>query len=432
MTSCHCRSSPRPSSSRSRPPAARPRGAGRPPPPPRSRAGAARGRRGPERARCAAARRRRRCPGARTRGAALLDVGQAEVEVAGQVGRGAADSLSIASRAARSPPRSVEPRAHEAGRLLVGQAPPTPRGFWSLRRRRSFSSRVAVTFAARRREGRCAPAGPASPRSRRAAPRARTPRRPRARRRGVFRGLVPHERDHLRQLRPGLQEVVLVEDEHDLLAPLPDRLEEGPLALGEGPVGRCDEQHQVRAGHELAGERLVLAQDGVRARRVHDARSRAGLGGGGRSPRCPSGRVLREHLGAVLEDAHPRGGRRDAFLENPRAQQRVDEGALARVELAHHDEQEGKRELLARSGERLARGVRNAEPLEARGDLGDEAARLVEEGLAGRSRLGPGIGCPSVYPKGAAPAAHRDPIRRSPPSPGPTGPWRRGGRPRAT
>jgi hypothetical protein len=85
-----------------------------------------------------------------------------------------------------------------------------------------------------------------------------------------LRGLLPHERDDLRHVFRRLQEVGLVEYEHDLLAPLPDRLEEGPLALGVGPVGRGDEEHEVGPRKEVAGERLVLAQDRVRARRVHD------------------------------------------------------------------------------------------------------------------------------------------------------------------
>ena len=42
------------------------------------------------------------------------------------------------------------------------------------------------------------------------------------------------------------------------------------LAFGERAVGRGDEEHQVGAGHEIAGQLLVLADDGVGAGRVHD------------------------------------------------------------------------------------------------------------------------------------------------------------------
>ena len=97
----------------------------------------------------------------------------------------------------------------------------------------------------------------------------------------------------------------------------------------------------------------------------------------------PSGRDPVGELGAVLEDAHARGGRRHALLENARPEQRVDEGALAGVELAHHHEQERLRELVARVGEGLARRVRDAEALEPGGHLAREAARLVEQGLPG-------------------------------------------------
>ena len=49
-----------------------------------------------------------------------------------------------------------------------------------------------------------------------------------------------------------------------------DRFEERALGLGERPVGRGDEQHQIGARHEIVGEPLVLADDGVGARRVDD------------------------------------------------------------------------------------------------------------------------------------------------------------------
>lgn len=43
----------------------------------------------------------------------------------------------------------------------------------------------------------------------------------------------------------------LVDDKDDLLAPLPDVLEEGQLTLTQGAVRRQHKQHQVRARHIL-------------------------------------------------------------------------------------------------------------------------------------------------------------------------------------
>ena len=49
-------------------------------------------------------------------------------------------------------------------------------------------------------------------------------------------GRVAHERQHLLELARPLEDVDLVEDHHDLLAPGPDRLDERALRLGERPV----------------------------------------------------------------------------------------------------------------------------------------------------------------------------------------------------
>ena len=66
------------------------------------------------------------------------------------------------------------------------------------------------------------------------------------------------------------QQIDLVDDDDDLLAPVPDRRHECPLALGERAVGGGDEEDQVGARHELLGELLVLADDGVGARGIDD------------------------------------------------------------------------------------------------------------------------------------------------------------------
>ena len=86
-----------------------------------------------------------------------------------------------------------------------------------------------------------------------------------------------------------VDEVPLVDDEHDLLAPVADALEKQPLGLGERAVDRGDEQHQVGARHEVRRERLVLADDGVGARRVDDvdvAEELDGRGDAGASARA--------------------------------------------------------------------------------------------------------------------------------------------------
>ena len=56
-------------------------------------------------------------------------------------------------------------------------------------------------------------------------------------------------------------------------------------------------------------------------------------------------------LGPVLQQVHLRRGRRDAFLQHAAAEQRIDERALAGVELADDDDQEQLVELLHRSAE---------------------------------------------------------------------------------
>ena len=48
------------------------------------------------------------------------------------------------------------------------------------------------------------------------------------------------------------------------------RSRKSALGLGERPVGGRDEEDQIRARHELGGDLLVLADDGVGAGRVDD------------------------------------------------------------------------------------------------------------------------------------------------------------------
>src|SRR5215204_6492858 len=79
-----------------------------------------------------------------------------------------------------------------------------------------------------------------------------------------------HEGADLIPLRVVGQQVGLVDDEQYLLPPVADELEVAALALGKRTLGRGDEKHQVAPWHEAPGKLLVVADDRVRPRRVHD------------------------------------------------------------------------------------------------------------------------------------------------------------------
>ena len=66
------------------------------------------------------------------------------------------------------------------------------------------------------------------------------------------------------------QQVNLVDNYDDFLAPTFDLFQELPFALSERPLGRGHENHQVAARHKFLGKRLVPLDNGVRARRVYD------------------------------------------------------------------------------------------------------------------------------------------------------------------
>ena len=95
------------------------------------------------------------------------------------------------------------------------------------------------------------------------------------------RALSADEGADLLDLRARFEDVDLVDDDDDLLAPAADLLEERALGFGERAVGGGHEQHEVRARDELRGDRFVLADDGVGAGRVDDvdvAQDRRGRG----------------------------------------------------------------------------------------------------------------------------------------------------------
>ncbi len=177
------------------------------------------------------------------------------------------------------------------------------------------------------------------------------------------------------------QDVDLVDDEHDLLAPRPDLLEEKPLALGERTVGGGDEKHEIGARHEVARQFLVPAHDGVRARRVDDVQLAQQLGRVRALEQVGLQLALRD-VGPPAQQVDTVGGRRDALGQHALAQQRIDEAGLSRIELARHDQQEELVEL----------GARLLEVAEVRGvDVGlerlESSAEPLEQFLLPRAQL---------------------------------------------
>jgi hypothetical protein len=219
-------------------------------------------------------------------------------------------------------------------------------------------------------------------------------------------GALGHEGEDAVDVLGGLQDVDLVDHDHDLLPPVADALEEGALALGERTVGRGDEEHHVRAGHELAGDRLVLAVDGVGARGIDDVDVLEQLDRGGDDVE----RVFDRRAGdraAVLDDVDVGGGGGDPLLEDLAPQEGVDEGALAGVELAGDHEEEELVELERRTLESLLVVGRGVEPGQGLLQIGDQPAvfrqQLVlvpvenspQHGSPARARsLARGVPCP--------------------------------------
>src|SRR5215207_9433013 len=125
-----------------------------------------------------------------------------------------------------------------------------------------------------------------------------------------------------------------------------------PLALGQGPLGGGDEQYQVAPRHEAPAQLLVVADDGVRPRRVHDGDLPQKL------VRMPLLKntvtpIPLNRLVAVAQNDDAICRRRYALLGDLRAEQRVYEGGLPRVELANDDEQEELLEICVRPSDEL-------------------------------------------------------------------------------
>ena len=206
----------------------------------------------------------------------LLHVGEAEAEVAGQV---LVVELELARRCS---PSSRRPRA--AARAAPATAPPAARAGGCADAQRVQQLQPQALPLVERRADVALQRLEAARRQRRARRPPPSPRRARRAETGNTSGVTPSSAARSRPRtaitsRAAPASVsrmsILLIDDHDLLAPVADRLQEGALALGERAVGGGDEQHQVGAGHELARQRLVLADHGVGARRVHDVDRRA-------------------------------------------------------------------------------------------------------------------------------------------------------------
>ena len=121
-------------------------------------------------------------------------------------------------------------------------------------------------------------------------------------------------------------------------------MEEGALRLAEWPVRAGDEENEVAAGHEVLGQLLVLADDGVGAGRVDQIDFlQPGDGQAAHGHTLISARLLGGI--AVADQNQFTGGGHDAFGQKFLPQQRVDDRALAGVEFTHHHHQEKLFEL---------------------------------------------------------------------------------------
>ena len=141
------------------------------------------------------------------------------------------------------------------------------------------------------------------------------------------------------QGRVVFEDIHLVQHKDDFLAPGENAFEELALALGQGMIGGGDEQDQVTARDEFIGQPFVLADDGIRAGRINNVQflqERQGIG--------EDGETFVHHLFgglfAPLDQRDARGGGSGAFSQDLLAEQGVDQGALAGVELTGDDDQE--------------------------------------------------------------------------------------------
>ena len=75
---------------------------------------------------------------------------------------------------------------------------------------------------------------------------------------------------HLSQFIFAAQDVHLVDDQDNLLAPFLDLDQESAFTFSEGPVSRSNEEDQVAARHKFGGQSFMFTHYGIGAGRVHD------------------------------------------------------------------------------------------------------------------------------------------------------------------
>ena len=168
-----------------------------------------------------------------------------------------------------------------------------------------------------------------------------------------------------------MQNVALVDDDDDFLAPGADLLHEPALGLGKRAICRRDEENEVGARDELRRHRLVLTNDGVGPRRVDDADLAKELHGrlDGEQVGLTDRLLVRFPMFQQRDDSRRR---RDPFGQQRLAEQGIDKRALACVEFAHNDE---KKELVE-----LCNGlVQGFLLLSARVDAGQRCAKPHQE-----------------------------------------------------
>src|SRR4051812_18800534 len=181
------------------------------------------------------------------------------------------------------------------------------------------------------------------------------------------------------------QEIDLVNDDDDLLPPVADRRHERPLALGERTVRGSHEEDQIGARHELLGELLVLANDGISPRRIDDRDLVEELRGV-----LAHDDPVRLHghrwFGSETQQVDDRGRRCHALRHDFSADEGVDEGGLAGVELADDHQKEERDKMLRRAFDGvlvlLGRGVASKgvrKPIEQRQFVFDQLLLLTRE-----------------------------------------------------
>ena len=191
------------------------------------------------------------------------------------------------------------------------------------------------------------------------------------------------EIDDLLKLRSIAEDIDLVQDDDDLLAPVANRRQEYSFGLGKRAVGGCHEQHEIGSRNKVGGKAFMLADDRVGARRVDDVDVAKQLHRCGQDAQT-IGIGFRFHDVAIFQQLDLRCGRGDALLHDGSPEQAIDERALSGVEFANADDQKQLVELADRRSQGGAILRRGAEFRERVTQSRQQLARLRELSLGGR------------------------------------------------